>query len=251
MELSEEKYNRLQRFIDMEMTEAEVYAFEKELEDDATLKEQWLFELQLRDAFLEREIKQEEAVTPISYKSLDGFVWWKPVAAASVFILISLLVLHPGGEKRKEVLVKQAVDTLVKKNPDSNLVKAPVIAKDTVNKLAKAEALFKKYYKKEPPPDEYPIELADAFEKYAVGDYSGFDKLDADNLGELRSGEDRNKTKQLVLFYKGIVAMERREMDLAIKLLERIKGKYDSNLIISTKVEKLLNFSYLYKKKVQ
>jgi hypothetical protein len=45
--------------------------------------------------------------------------------------------------------------------------------------------------------------------------------------------------------------MERKQMDLAIKLFERVKVKYGSNLIISPKVEKLLNFSYQYKKLVQ
>lgn len=220
MGISNEQYERLMRFMDMDMNAVEIQTFEEELNGNAELRARLAFEQSVRDAFIikeQGERKFMEGIKPAAKKGLINYQW---LAAASIVIIVFsvLIYLLVSSSQTKNNSLPVAVDTLkqnrnlVKKLNEQLLPKPPHLNTDS---------LFRIYYKKEPVPYDYPIALADEFEKYNENDYSGFEKLDVENLRKLRGSSD--STIQLFgWLYKGIAMLEKKKPERAIECFDKV-----------------------------
>ncbi len=228
MAMITDQYQRLMNFMDGNMSLNEMASFENELINNPELRAQLDFEQSVRDNI--RDTKniagesdvQQNIFTIHKNKSFS----FKPqgiklMAAAIIPIVIiggiAMLLVH-----------KKNIPSSISATFDSSQINKTIVL-EPVKKPAEvpahkininADSLFKKYYKKEPVPDEYPVLLADAFEGYAKNNYLPLDKLNAQDMDAVRGvndSENRNTILLLSIFYKGIAAVERKKTSQALQ----------------------------------
>ena len=218
MELTTEQYIRLQRFLDFEMTMEEMEVFERELDRTPELKEQLEFEQKVKEAFLTKQNESTENVLEQPQVSIKRFHFTGWAVAASLLAVIlstAVIIINSGSSQQlSEVVIKSAADSsLLKEKP---VVKVQQQQDSLMVTNEKTEALYKQYYRKPSVPDEYPVYLAEAFDKYTENDYSGFDVIEENTDFRTRGAyEDSLEVKAMVLFYKGVISLERKQPDKA------------------------------------
>lgn len=228
MAITTEQYQQLMNFMDGDMSLNEMASFENELANSPELRAQLDFEQGIRDDIGEtknviKESSDEQNIFVIKKNNSFPFKQSgvKLMAAAIIPIVIiagvSILLVN---KKNISPSISATIDT-VKTNNKVALAPTKKNAEDLVKKTTiNTDSLFKKYYKKELPPEEYPILLAEAFEGYEKNNYKLLDKL---NLGEIpvtRGADDGGNKKTILLlgnFYKGVAALERKKTSNAIK----------------------------------
>src|ERR1700761_8237264 len=91
MDISNEQYQRLTRFLDADMSFAEMKAFESELDANPELRVQMELEQQVRSAFEQAPPKAAE--TQIEKNSPPNFKRWWAAAAAVLIVAPGLIWL--------------------------------------------------------------------------------------------------------------------------------------------------------------
>ena len=225
MALTNEQYERLLWFIDADMTMEEMEAFEKELNTNPEMRKQLDFELSVRDTFQFKDGKEHRelnnSITVPGVKKNVGYIWKLAAAAAACVLVILSTILLVNRKKSDPSFVKR-IDTLHQtKNDTANITQVP-----NTNKLLQVavntDSLFKKYYIKEPVPDEYPMLLADAFDNYKKGNFNTFEHLDLSGI-QTRGGADENETiLTMGNFYKGIAALEKNKTVKAVSYFNQV-----------------------------
>lgn len=74
MKISQEKFERLLKFLDAEMNAVEIASFEREVQSDADLKEQLAFQLNLTDAFSKKKSMDAELIDPAELNNLKALL---------------------------------------------------------------------------------------------------------------------------------------------------------------------------------
>ena len=230
MAITTEQYQQMMNFMDGNMSLDVITSFENELRNNPELRLQLDFEQSIRDNIgsaknITGESNDQQKFFTIhnnksfSFKS-SGI---KLMAAATISIVIiagvSMLLVH---KKNVHHSLSTTVDTAKRNN---EIVLGPLEKpiefhekKATIN----TDSLFKKYYKKEPPPQEYPILLAEVFEDYEKNNYASLDKLNLEKIPATRGADDAGNKKTILLlgnFYKGVADLERKKTSKAIEHL--------------------------------
>jgi|GEM_PF-6794858 len=228
MPITTDQYQRLMNFMDGIMSLDETLSFEKELANNTELRAQLDFEQRIRDDIssaknINGEFNDEQSVLTVrknKYFSIkqSRIKLMAAVIIPSVIIAgVAMLLVH---KKNISTSVSTTIDTAKTNN---KIVLAPLKKPADVpqeKKTIDTESLFKKYYKKEPAPEEYPILLAEAFDGYARNNYAPLDKLNLQELPDTRGSDDAENKKSILLlgnFYKGAAALERKKTTAAIE----------------------------------
>lgn len=238
MGITTEQYEKIIRFLDAEMEVAEMEAFEKELAANPEMRHQLDFEQSLRDDFALREITDlADANVPEHNLKIPGKrrsmqKWWA-IAAAAIVIAGLTFFIKPWQKKGKTpaVAIQQQIDTSQKKgNLPQQVTTVPPKDNDEIIDL---KMLFEQYFKKDTVPEAYPIFLAEALIDYESGNYATLQKLNLNDLPQVRGAgdNDRESILQLGHYYKGISYLETGNTEKAIAHFDWVlKNKPDKAL---------------------
>ncbi|MBS1565256.1 MAG: hypothetical protein JST39_12760, partial [Bacteroidetes bacterium] len=224
MAITTSQYERISRFLDAAMDADEMEKFGAEVAADPEMAAQLDFELKVRDGFaVMKNDKAGQFSMELGYQPQpgpkDGTIVPKvislrkwltaAVAAAAVLGLAVIVLLNRQPAYNKTAADKKANDT--SHDTTTKLPVATLVSPKDSSTAADESALFKKYFKKDRLPENYPVFLADALTRYEAGDYTALQKLDLANIPETRGGDALdNKVQVLELghYYKGISYME-------------------------------------------
>lgn len=231
------------RFLDAEMDADEMDSFEKELQHNPEMRQQLNFEQSLRNSF---------SASPPASTYNEGRKIRKPVhivrllqAAAAIAVILLAVFIFQRSNKAvpPDTAQRTGVDTSNKKvQPPTDTTISEDIAQ------AKLEALFRRYYKKDSIPSDYPLYLAQAFTDYESGEYSTFQRLDLNNIPETRGTGNESaesaRLRALGFYFKGLSFLQTNNSIEAIKnLTEVLNNKPDKAL--TAKARWYLMLAYL------
>jgi tetratricopeptide (TPR) repeat protein len=231
MGITTEQYEKIIRFLDAEMEVAEMEAFEKELAANPEMRHQLDFEQSLRDDFALQNLTSLPG-TMASGKVREMRKWLAIGSAAAIIIALVLFTApwkKPG--PAPGIANQKNIDTAMeKRDQPQTVITAPV--KDS-SKIIDLASLFKKYFKKDTVPEAYPIFLAEALIDYESGNYATLQKLNLNDLPQVRGAgdNDRESILQLGHYYKGISYLETGNTEKAIAHFDWVlKNKPDKAL---------------------
>jgi TolA-binding protein len=225
MELSNEQYEQLCNFLDVNMSMEEMTAFEKELANNEGMRTQLDFELSVRNNFL--GAKENNIIEPTQeekkiIKLPNRNNWWKAAAAAALIVGLSIFYFTQT-KKTIPVDIVQHKDTLATTEKDTGFVKILPAKKDTTPKIDFAK-LFDDNFVPDKIPENYPIQLAAELADYEKGNYASMQKLNIANIAETRGGDDKQTIQELAHYYKGISLLKLGKLDDAIINLQWVKN---------------------------
>lgn len=197
MSITTQQYDSIVRFLDADMTLEEMEDFEVMLTQYPEMRDQLMFEQQLRDKWAEKPPEVGAAKTLVSHRKSRQLI-----AIAAVLILgIFGLYLLIRTRLPEPVPVVNTVDSSVYKEP---IVKVPAIIPSKDNK-AKWDRLFITHFSKDSVIEDSPILLADALIRYENNDYNAILQIDLNSLPIVRGqSDDRQAILQWGHYYKGI-----------------------------------------------
>lgn len=219
MGITTEQYEKIIRFLDAEMGLAEMDAFEKELAANPEMRQQLDFEQSLRDIFALQNITSLAGTLPANERAVPRKIpgkitevqkWLAIGSAAAVIIAVVLFMIpwkKPGTVT--DIANRKSFDTTQEKRDQPQIV-ITTPEKDS-SEVIDLVSLFKKYFKKDALPDEYPVFLAEALMDYESGNYATLQKLNLNNLPQTRGPEETDRKKnilQLGHYYTGIAYLE-------------------------------------------
>lgn len=238
MVLTSEQYERLMRYMDAEMTLPEMEAFEQELKDNPKLEEQLVFEQCLREALVAEmqhpeETGHSELVNNASIKLVYGkrrkLRWWLYAAVAILVgcIMTTVFLYTKGGDGRvgkKNPVAQNRIepDNAVKRNKSDRQGPPPTLPpkKQRIN----TDSLFRTYFEVDKVPDEYPLYLADAFDKYKAENYDAIINLNITKIRDIRGVEEKLKIEELGYYYKGIAYLKKGNTGQALPCFNMVKA---------------------------
>ncbi|GAB3421716.1 tetratricopeptide repeat protein [Niabella aquatica] len=252
MGITTEQYEKIIRFLDGEMEAAEMEAFEKELAANPEMRHQLDFEQSLRDSFALKDITcLPGTVAPAEIPGkVRRMQKWLTIGSAAAVIIAIVLFMAPWQKPgtAPDIANRKNIDTTREESGRSKTVISEP-AKDSSNDIDLA-SLFKKYFKKEPLPEEYPIFLAEALMDYEQGNYATLQKLNLNDLPQTRGPQETDRKKnilQLGHYYKGIAYLETGNTGKAIAHFNWVlKNQPDTTL--KAKTQWYLALAYLKEK---
>ena len=220
MGITTEQYERMIRFLDADMEEAEMDAFEKELDSNPEMRKQLDFEQSVRDEFMLRGIDRlpgtvatnENLPAPAAPGKVIHIQKWIAIGAAVVTVITFLTIFwqkpgkNPGVADRKNM---EVIDTV-----QQNVIPPGATVAESVKESSKKvdlALLFKQYFKKDALPEQYPLFLAEALMDYESGNYTTLQKLNLNNLPQTRSAGETDRKEnilQLGHYYKGLAFLQ-------------------------------------------
>lgn len=240
MNITPEQYERLNRFLDAEMTAAEMRAFEQEMELNPELRTQLDFERQVRENLFApgmtnlpvSPVKKEYTGIGISgKKKVARMIWIAAGLAASV--LLVLLLFRPWNNNKPATPPIVKTDTV-----------PPVQKKDTLkpfitagdNKLLNTDSLFMVFFEKDQIPDEYPPYLADALMAYEQNKFEALEQLDLMPKLRTANASEYEKIKIFGHYYKGVSSLKLGKPSNAKEHFEWVEtNAHDEALILKAK----------------
>jgi hypothetical protein len=254
MLMNDEQYERIQQFLDASMTLDEMDTFEKELAANPEMRKQLDFEQAVRDGFSFKKLLEDKVqqVTPIEQKtskfhvnSLYKINWIAVAAAACILgLVLTNLISNNSNLDKSYTIVKNDTEHLQQNDTISSL--AQIKPQDSVSTLKQIALLFKEYFTMDTLPENYPIYLAESFSAYNAGDYSYLEKLNLENVPDMR-GNDEVNNKQNILqlghYYKGIALLKKHNTKPAIVNLEWVEQNgNDKNIKLKAQWYKALAY---------
>lgn len=231
MEINMEQYQRIIRFLDADMTLEEMDAFKQELDANPAMRQQLDFEQLVRDGFaLDKNNTiagaRTNTATPFKKNTIKR---WLTLAAAAAVTGIVLALLFFNTEKNTPVIVVQHNDTagINKKDTAPLVINKPA---DNSNKK-NLPSLYKQYFTIDTIPENYPMFLAEALTNYQNQDYAAIEKIDFNNLPQIRGREDKQPILNLGHYYKGIAFLKTNNTPQAIANLQWVQNNCTDNNI--------------------
>lgn len=218
MKITTEQYERIIRFLDVEMEPDEMDAFERELFVNPDMRRQLDFEQSVRDSFslgntTSRlpEIKAENKIIESPQKSgkVPGIQKWFAIAAAVITAFMFFVILWQSTEKLTVTANRKDINTTQERSIQPNITITPPISDSST--AIDLSLLFKIYFKKDTLPEEYPLYLAEAFTDFESGKYTTLEKLDLDNLPLTRGVKETDSNENILLlghYYKGLAFLQ-------------------------------------------
>ncbi|MFT3703119.1 MAG: tetratricopeptide repeat protein [Agriterribacter sp.] len=209
MSLTNEQYEKISRFLNLEMDETEMDAFEKELNTNPEMRHQLDFEQSLRDDFAVHNVTSLPNTTPVPATTgkLKGIRKWLAISAAVITACILFSILWQKPSKKPAIVNREDMDTTQK---TINQVIAITPAKDS-SKVIDLLQLFNQYFKKDAIPQHYPMYLAEALTNYEAGNYATLQKLSLNNLPQTRSISETDSKENILTwghYYKGLAFLQ-------------------------------------------
>ncbi len=249
MKITTEQYAQLIRFLDADMTEAEMDVFEAELRVNNDLRAQLDFEQTVRDSLsltdaenLKEPIKDQPGERKKS-GVLIGIKWW--AAAAAIVILGGVFFTLNREKDPLPIAIKpQGTDTLTS---DTGVITSPPLVIDNTDKknddTVDLSPIYKKYYKKDTIPADPPVFLADALVNYEMGDYTALLQLDTENIPDTRS--DDQTALVLGHYYKGLALLQTNKLQAAVEHFSWVLQHSKDNKFLYAKAEWYLLLTHL------
>ncbi len=217
MGITTEQYEKIIRFLDAEMQQAEMKAFEEELTSNPDMRDQLDFEQSLRNDFAARNItslpgdtsvNERAAVRTVSGKTTGRRIGLAIAAAVIIAFMLFTLFWQKTG-KTPDIANGKNIDTAQKSNnPLQATVTSP--AKDSSKRVDLA-LLFKQYFKKDTLPENYPLYLAEALMDYESGNYTTLQQLNLNDIPQTRGTNEishKENILQLGHYYKGLAFLQ-------------------------------------------
>lgn len=230
MDLSTEQYEKIIRFLDADMTPEEMDLFEKELSGNPAMRRQLDFELSIREAlfqgaagvtvaepavFPNSNVPMPEVEAPV--KTIGMKKWLAIGIAASVLIAVAALALFRPKTSTTPPVV-QGKDTI--NNRPAHTPQVVITSPGDSSRHIDDTRLFKKYFKKDEPPEEYPMFLAEALAGYESGEYAAILQLNLADIPETRGTGNKETILQLGHYYKGLSFLQTGNATQAINNLQ-------------------------------
>lgn len=241
MEITTEQYNRIQYFLDAEMTIEEMVAFEIELEANPYMRTQLDFEQSIRDNFYTQQIDtsfvNKKKVIPINNNRKK----WLGIAAATLLIAIAA-IFFLNTKNNTPTIVAKKNDAIKTEKIDTQAL--PKILPSKIKGETDFAELFEQYFEPDKVPETYPIQLAEAFNGYEKGNYSVIEKLDADAVANSRGIEDKQSILETLHYYKGIAFLKNNNTGQALVNLQWVLQN-SSNDTLKANANWYLGLGYL------
>lgn len=248
MNISAQQYNSISRFLDADMTYEEMEAFEEELKQYPDMRAQLVFEQSIRDEWSVRPPSLQNTAEPTIKANSKPSIYYKRlwIAAASIVVIIGCYYAVRLLKTQQQITANKpqpvAPPAQVNTTPTDSNKKTEL--PDAGKSAAVSSQLFVQYFTKDSIPEQYPIILADALERYEDGDMTAILQFNADKLPDTRSAGDAEaitKTKQLANYYKGIALLSVNKAQEALPALLNT-GK---NTPLSYKAQWYIALAYL------
>ncbi|MBN9384976.1 MAG: hypothetical protein J0H74_29745 [Chitinophagaceae bacterium] len=197
MPITLEQYNRVQLYLDGEMTEAQQQEFLSQLRNDPELQESCEFEKHLRKNA--RSIRHTDELVALSRQDQE-LTAADPERTAAVRVLIETAGREWREERRQRNIWIAAAACFVL------IAGSLVLFLNTHHgKAAAGKELFAQFFQKDVVPEgNYPM-LARAFKDYNNNDYSTIQHYDLANMPTLKGADDqREKILALGYYYRGV-----------------------------------------------
>ena len=217
MLINDDQYERIQQFLDANMTLEEMEAFEKELDANPEMRQQLNFEQTVRDNFILNKIKTTTPKEVVANKNTDSKAsiisikrkrWIVLLAAASVLAAVFTIVFYKSENKPEPTIVQEKKTKITKKHDSTQI--AINKSNDSI-KTTSLASLFKQYFTVDEIPETYPMVLEDALTAYEDGEYIKAKNLDLLKISELRGmDDDKQSVLELGHYYKGIALLKNR-----------------------------------------
>ncbi|MBX2925682.1 MAG: tetratricopeptide repeat protein [Chitinophagaceae bacterium] len=220
MNITNEQYQKIIRFLDADMEQDEMDAFEKELASHPEMRKQLDFEQSLRDEFMLQGIDHLPGTVaaneslPVSATpgKITRMQKWIAIGAAVVTAVTLLTIFWQKPGKNPDVADRKHLDAIDTAQKTANSPETAVTAL-TENSSGDIDLalLFKQYFKKDALPENYPLYLAEAFTDYEAGNYTTLQKLNLNDLPQTR-GVSETDSKENILqlghYYKGLAFLQ-------------------------------------------
>ncbi|PVD51652.1 hypothetical protein DC498_13060 [Terrimonas sp.] len=243
MNITTEQYQKIMRFLNTEMDDAEMDAFEKELNANPEMRSQLDFEQSVRDSFALRQITVIPGVEPVntinkiskSNLSVRRLQVWIAISAAAVTAIVFLSIFLKKTEKNAVTagFGTNNIDTAQQSAIPPQVMVAEPVQKDSVE-VIDLVGLFKQYFKKDTLPEHYPLFLAEALMDYESGNYKALQQLNLKDLPQTRGADETGSRKsilQLGYYYKGLAFLQTGNTNEAVVNLKWVlNNQPDKNL---------------------
>ncbi|MBN8789751.1 MAG: hypothetical protein J0I84_21940 [Terrimonas sp.] len=260
MNITTEQYQKIMRFLNTEMDDAEMDAFEKELNANPEMRSQLDFEQSVRDSFALRQITVIPGVEPVntinkiskSNLSVRRLQVWIAISAAAVTAIVFLSIFLKKAEKNAVTagFGTSNIDTAQQSAIPPQVMVAEPVQKDSI-KVIDLAGLFKQYFKKDTLPEHYPLYLAGALMDYESGNYKTLQQLNLKDLPQTRGADEtgsRENILQLGHYYKGLAFLQTSNTKEAIINLNWVLNN-QPNKLLHTKAQWYLALAYLKENK--
>jgi tetratricopeptide (TPR) repeat protein len=253
MGITTEQYQRIIRFLDASMEEAEMDAFEKELSANPEMRLQLEFEQSVSDDFIShnkpglKDINSpKEGVKP-EYASarVNSKLKWIGAIAAVVTACMLLAIFWEKREKTPALVAETKIDT------STQSINSPVLIvpkTDEANSSpTELELLFNKYFRKDSIPEDCPLFLARALTQYESGNYLPLQQIDLTHLPRTRGKDEKDNKKntlQLGYYYKGLAYLQTQNTREAKENLEWVL-KHQTDRTLRIKAQWYLTLTYV------
>lgn len=247
MEINSDQYERIQKFLDADMTSEEMDAFEKELEASPAMRSQLDFEQSVRDHLamqqMQSSIVDNEKVVPLKHRKK----WLGIAAAASVLAAIATIFFLNTKQNTPTPIAKKN-DTLKIDKIDTSVL--PKVAPNKIKSEINYAQLFEEYFELDKAPETYPIQFADAFSRYENGNYSALEKLDANEIANTRGVDDKQSILETLHYYKGIAFLKTNNNAQALTNLQWVTQN-SRNDTLKANANWYLGLAYLKKGEIE
>lgn len=253
MKITTEQYEKIIRFLDLEMGLDEMEEFEKELAANAELRHQLNFEQSLRDGFALQNITslpgtefgKENAQEKNVRCKAPRIQKWFAISAAIITAFIFFAIFWQSTEKPTVTVNRKDIHTTQDKSAQPNITIAPPISDSST--ATDLSLLFKRYFKKDTLPEEYPLYLAEAFTDFESGKYTTLQKLDLNNLPQTRGVKEADSKENILLlghYYKGLAFLQTENTKDAIANLNWVISSQPDRTVLA-KTQWYLALAYL------
>ncbi|MFT4016189.1 MAG: tetratricopeptide repeat protein [Agriterribacter sp.] len=241
MNITTEQYQKIMRFLNTEMDDAEMDAFEKELNANPEMRSQLDFEQSVRDSFALRnitvlpgiELVDNSAKINVPFRGVKQLRVWVAISAAVVSVIVFLSIFFKKTEKNTVTAATDTIDTAQQSTIPPQVMVAEPVQKDSVE-VIDLVGLFKQYFKKDTLPEHYPLFLAEALIDYESGNYKALQQLNLKDLPQTRGADETGNRKsilQLGYYYKGLAFLQTGNTNEAIVNLKWVlNNQPDKNL---------------------
>ncbi len=256
MNIPEEKFERLMRFLDGEMNLDEIVAFEKELKVDKELREQMGFQIQLQQINTKEEGKtgnenlrslldkakneflqnkeqttgsEKNKHTAISNKKV-GYSYWLAAATVAALAFIASLFYYTGKQNNSNTASHDRKDTAIINHFPSSAVIVPDTANNKITNVDSVQikliaSLTKMYYRREGMIDNVPEVMQQPVEAYVSGNNTPIQKFDINTIPKTRGTDDHARINEVDHYYKAVSFIETAEYDKAFFNLQWVIEK--------------------------
>ncbi|MFT3750782.1 MAG: hypothetical protein QM768_20890 [Agriterribacter sp.] len=254
MNITTEQYQKIMRFLNTEMDDAEMDTFEKELNANPEMRSQLDFEQSVRDSFALRnitvlpgiELMDNSAKINVTSREVKQLRVWVAISAAVVSAIVFLSIFLKKTEKNTVTAATDTIDTAQQSTIPPQAAVAEPVQKDSI-KVIDLAGLFKQYFKKDTLPEHYPLYLAGALMDYESGNYKTLQQLNLKDLPQTRSTDEtgsRENILQLGHYYKGLAFLQTSNTKEAIINLNWVLNNQQAN-ILRAKAQWYLALAYL------